>query len=136
MTVPSTNPKGYKLLMSDDKPMFIKINNLDEARNYLKSIGCDPKGIDIMAPKMITKIILVKDVIMQDAIIIKQDMLSIGGEVAIPRDAFTLKDSKADILIIGTIKQLYELVEKLDRHYTRIKKISKVLSDLLRNTPL
>ncbi|MCK4415647.1 MAG: hypothetical protein KAU84_00695, partial [Thermoplasmatales archaeon] len=58
-------------------------------------------------------------------------MLSIGGEVAIPKDAFELKEKRADILVMGTIKQLHDLVEKLNRHYPRIKDIAKELSVLL-----
>ncbi|MEM0493076.1 MAG: hypothetical protein QXS02_03870 [Candidatus Thermoplasmatota archaeon] len=122
--------------MSDNKPEFIEIKTLNEAYKNLEMIGCDPKGIEIMAPKMITKIILLKDVIIQDAIIIKQDMLSIGGEVALPREAFSLKDDKADIIIIGTIKQIYELIQKLNRHYTRIKKTAEAISQLMKDTTL
>ena len=58
-------------------------------------------------------------------------MLSIGGEVAIPKDAFKLKEESADILIMGTIKQFNELIKKLNRHYPRVKSISKELSLLL-----
>ena len=80
-----------------------------------------------MAPKAIFKAIKMKNIVLQDAIIIKQDMLSIGGEVAISKDAFKSQEEKADILIMGTLKQLNELVVKLDRHYPRINAISKEL---------
>ena len=58
-------------------------------------------------------------------------MLSIGGEVAVPKNTFELHEKTADILIIGTIKQLNELVVKLNRHYPRLKNIAKELSALL-----
>ena len=58
-------------------------------------------------------------------------MLSIGGEVAIPKDAFELKEKSSDILIMGTLKQLNELIAKLNRHYPRIKAVSKELSLIL-----
>ena len=117
--------------MSDHNSKFVDIVSLEDAKNEIQNIGSDPKSIDIMAPKAISKVIKVENVLLQDAIIIKQDMLSIGGEVAIPKDAFKLKDKCADILVIGTIKQLHELVEKLDRHYPRIKNIAKELLVLL-----
>ena len=84
-----------------------------------------------MAPKAISKVVKVKNVVLQDAIIIKQDMLSLGGEVAIPKEAFELKETRATILIMGTIKQLNELVEKLNRHYSRIQTIAQELSVLI-----
>jgi len=117
--------------MSDHNSKFIYIVSLEEAKNEIQKIGSDPKGIEIMAPKAISKVIRFEDIILQDAIIIKQDMLSIGGEVAIPKDAFELKEKRADILVMGTIKQLHDLVEKLNRHYPRIKNIAKELSVLL-----
>ncbi len=117
--------------MSDHNFRFIDIVSLEEAKNEIQKIGSDSKSIEIMAPKAISKVIKVENVVLQDAIIIKQDMLSIGGEVAIPKDAFELNEKRADILVMGTIKQLHDLVEKLNRHYPRIKDIAKELSVLL-----
>jgi dihydropteroate synthase len=119
--------------MTSHNLRFVNINSLQNAKDEIQKIGSDPKSINIMAPKAVSKVIKLENVILQDAIIIKQDMLSIGGEVAIPKEAFDLKDKSADILIIGTIKQLSELVEKLNRHYPRIRNISKELSVLLKD---
>ena len=119
--------------MTSHNLRFVSINSLQNAKEEIQKIGSDPKSINIMAPKAVSKVIKLENVILQDAIIIKQDMLSIGGEVAIPKEAFDLKDKSADILIIGTIKQLSELVEKLNRHYPRIRNISKELSVLLKD---
>ena len=114
--------------MSDYNPEIIDIKNLADAKKAISNIGSDPNSIDIMAPKAVTKVIKLKNIVLQDAIIIKQDMLSIGGEVAIPKDAFELKEKTVDILMMGTLKQLRELIEKLNRHYPRINSISKELS--------
>lgn len=110
---------------------LVNIKNLEDAKKEIEKIGCDPYSVDIMAPKMVLRIVKLKNIILQDAVIIKQDMLSIGGEVAVPKDTFKLSGKNADILIIGTLKQLRTLVEKLNRHYPRLKKISKDLSYFL-----
>lgn len=119
--------------MVPHNPKFVKISSLDDARKEIKKIGSDPKSIEIMAPKAVFKVIKLKKVILQDAIIIKQDMLSLGGEVAIPKDAFKLKERQATILLMGTIKQLQELVGKLERHYSRLKVISSEIAVLLKD---
>jgi dihydropteroate synthase len=72
-------------------------------------------------------------VLLQDAIIIKQDMLSLGGEVAVPMNTFELHDETGNILIMGTLKQLNELIGKLVRHYPRLKNIANELALLLRD---
>ena len=110
-------------------PSFVDVKTVQDAKKEIQKIGS--KSIEIMAPKAISKVIKFEDIVLQDAIIIKQDMLSIGGEVAIPKEAFELKEKRADILVMGTIKQLHDLVEKLNRHYPRIKDIAKELSVLL-----
>ena len=119
--------------MTEHNPIIVDVKTLDDARREIKKIGSDPLSIEIMAPKMITKVIKLENVVLQDAIIIKQDMLSIGGEVAVPKNTFELHEEKGDILVIGTIKQLNMLVEKLKRHYPRLKKISKELKFVLKD---
>ena len=118
--------------MSNHNISVVDIQTLNDASVKIQKIGSDPKSIEIMAPKAILKSIRMKNVVLQDAIIIKQDMLSLGGEVAIPKDAFELKEKSANILIMGTLQQLCDLVEKLNRHYPRIKVISKELLGTLR----
>lgn len=119
--------------MSTHTASIIDIQTLDDAKKIIHDIGSDPLSIDIMAPKAIFKIIKLQAVVLQDAIIIKQDMLSIGGEVAIPKDAFQLKEKPAEIIIMGTLKQHRELVEKLNRHYPRIKTIAQELALIVKD---
>jgi hypothetical protein len=59
-------------------------------------------------------------------------MLSIGGEVAVPKHTFELFKEKGNILIIGNLHQLKTLVEKLNRHYPRLKNIAKELDSILK----
>jgi len=108
-----------------------KINSLKEASKAIKEIGSDPASIPIMSPKMIHHVIQMDHILLQDAIILKQDMLSIGGEVIVPKKTFELHQEKATILVSGTIHQLSKLVKKLNRHYPRIKQIANELEQLV-----
>jgi dihydropteroate synthase len=113
--------------------MFIHISTLQEAKARIQEVGSDPKSIEIMAPKALLKVIKLTNIELQDAIIIKQDMLSLGGEVAVPKSTFSLQNQTASILIMGTITQLRELVQKLKRHYPRIHRIANELSLILQD---
>jgi dihydropteroate synthase len=119
--------------VSEHNPNIIDIKTLDDARREIQNIGSDPNSIEIMAPKAITRVIKLENVLLQDAIIIKQDMLSIGGEVAVPRDTFELHNETGDILVIGTIRQLQDLVGKLRMHYPRLKKIAEEMDFVLKD---
>lgn len=118
--------------MSKHNLHIIDVKTLQDAKEAIIDIGSDLQSIDIMAPKAISKVIKLENVILRDAIIIKQDMLSIGGEVAVPKNIFDLHNETGDILLIGTLKQLNELVVKLYRHYSRLKEIAKELRTLLK----
>jgi dihydropteroate synthase len=118
--------------MTSHHPTLRNVCSIADAEQEIKAIGSDQKSLAIMAPKMILKVIKLQHVVLQDAIIIKQDMLSVGGEVAIPRDAFELKQREADILVIGTLAHHQELVGKLKRHYPRIQKIAEELAVFLK----
>lgn len=119
--------------MDDCKAEFVVVDTLEDARKIIVDIGSDSKSIDIMAPKAIHRCIFLYDVAVQDAVIIKQDMLSVGGEVAIPKDAFYLGKKPVKILVMGTVHQLYLLVKKLSRHYPRIQRISQEIDMILKD---
>ena len=119
--------------MTNYNPHILDVITIQDAKREIQKIGSDPKSIGIMAPKAVSKVIKLENILLQDAIIIKQDMLSIGGEVAVPKHTFELHNKTGDILIIGTIKQLHDLVDKLDRHYQRLKNIAKELSNVLKD---
>ena len=110
---------------------FRSIKSLTDASEAIHEIGSDPYSIPIMSPKMVHRVVQIDNVILQDAIIIKQDMLSIGGEVAVPKNTFELHGESATILVSGTIQQHLVLITKLKRHYTRIQKIAEELQLLI-----
>jgi dihydropteroate synthase len=118
-------------IVSKHKPTILNIQSKKDAEEAIENIQSDPESIVIMAPKMIHCVIKLENVNLQDAIIIKQDMLSIGGEVAVPKHTFQLTGELASILVIGTYKQLQLLVQKLNRHYPRIKALARELDEIL-----
>jgi dihydropteroate synthase len=117
--------------MTQYNTRLITVKTLEDAKKEIQKIGSDPQSIDIMAPKAISRVIKIENVRLQDAVIIKQDMLSVGGDVAVPKETFQLYDKTGDILIMGSLKQLIDLVEKLERHYPRLRKIAQEIHNVL-----
>ena len=93
----------------------IKIKNLEEAVALFKQIGVDPYGIDAMASKTININILIEDQPCKIANIIKQEMLSVGGDAAVVRGSVSCSVPASDILIMGTLKQILALVRKIEK---------------------
>lgn len=64
--------------------------------------------------------------------IVKQEMLSRGGEVAVVNTFGKFEDKKTDIIIMGTLAQYVRLIRKLRRQlYSDCLEIAQSLEDLL-----
>ena len=116
-----------------------KLSNSVDAKKILISLGVDSGGINILASKMQQHIFYIKDLHVGAANILKQDALSVGADLAVPRGTVIAKTPHVDCILIATGKQLEilskkelaqpfglkELAAKL-KQFTKIKKPSHV----------
>lgn len=77
------------------------------------SCGVDPASIPYMEPKLHHRNLLVQGVRLYAANILKQSMLSLGGDVAVHRGAISGRVEVSDCLIMGDLRHYRLLVEKL-----------------------
>jgi len=91
---------------------IVDIRNREEAVEILKRIDVDPYGIGAMAPKAVNINILLKEQPCKIANILKQEMLSLGGDAAVARGSVACSVKTTDVLIMGTIKQIITLAGK------------------------
>lgn len=112
-------------------PRVLTIHNIEEAREALKKIGVDPGGIEIMASKAIHRLVKLEDVDVRAANILKQEMLSRGGEVAISKEVYFFKKDKTDLILMGTEKQFEELYPKLLKQPFGLPGIASEIKEVL-----
>jgi dihydropteroate synthase len=96
-------------------------------------MGVDPAGISIMEAKGSHLLIRLDDLDIRAALILKQDMLSVGGDAALRREAAGLKVTSTPVLLMGTQRQLGRLIEKLANQPFGLTKLAEPLTALLRN---
>jgi hypothetical protein len=114
------------------KPIILKIKNLTEAETELAKIDVHPVGVQIMALKAVYRLVKFEEVDPKTANIVKQEMLSRGGEVAVAGTVGKFQDKKTDIIIMGTLAQYVRLVSKLRKQsYGDCLEIAQGLEDLL-----
>jgi len=107
-------------------------NHMDLLRAYQK-IGCDPAGIQIMLNKAHIYPLLVKDVKSPAANILKQQMLSLGGEAVVPRWVVNNQQPAGDVLLLGTLKEYKILSQKLSKQPWGLPAFGKKLAELVAN---
>lgn len=112
---------------------IIEIKNLEEAAAVFRKIGVDPYGIGAMAQKTININIMLAKQSCKIANIIKQEMLSIGGDAAVARGSVSCSVPASDVLIMGTVKQISSLAAKIEKQPFGLNVISKDMLEILKN---
>ena len=115
---------------------IVKINNQIEAIEILKKIGVDPYGVKSMAPKTRQVNILLTGRQCKVANILKQEMLSLGADAAVARGSVSCSIEGTDVLLMGTLKQLLALPERLKKQPFGLRALARELEILLANIEL
>jgi len=89
-----------------------KLSNDINVRNYLQKLGVDGGGLNILASKAKINLIAIKNMHVGAANILKQDALSIGADLAVPRGTVIAKEPRVDCLLIASTKALEILARK------------------------
>ncbi|MHB8894211.1 MAG: dihydropteroate synthase [Candidatus Geothermincolia bacterium] len=112
-------------------PRLMRVEGEADARRLLRELGTDDAGAVIMSRKMVHAAIIVENVQARAANVIKQVMLSKGGECATPRDTLLKSDEPVSIIMIGTSKQLSAAVKNLSVQPFGLKALSIELKALM-----
>ncbi len=89
-----------------------KLSNDIDIKRYLQELGVDSSGVNILSSKASIHIISIKDLHVGGANILKQDALSIGADLAVPRGTVIASTKRVDCILIATQKQLQLLSKK------------------------
>jgi len=112
---------------------YLTITSEREAVSLMEAIGVDPYGVTAMVPKLFAHVLYVDGLACKVANILKQEMLSIGGDVAVARDTVACTVEKTDALIMGSEKQMFLLAEKLARQPFGLNEIGRDIVESIRH---
>ncbi len=110
---------------------WVTLDNLVEAKRALTQIGSDSRGIGLMAGKGLGRGIKLEQVPLRIAHILKQEMLSVGGDAAVHRDVITNSVDATDIMLLGTVRQLEHLASKVLAQPFGLNTIGHALKSLI-----
>ncbi len=109
----------------------ISFLNREDALQELIHLGADPAGCQLMAPKGVHRVLKIYDLDIRQANIIKQEMLSKGGEAAVEKGVADCTGNGTHIIMMATLKQ-YELVcRKLKMQPFGLKDLSQQILEAL-----
>ncbi|ADG81098.1 dihydropteroate synthase [Thermincola potens] len=111
----------------------IDINDSEKATKEISAIGPDEFGLKWMKPKAVHRTLKIEGIRTAVANIIKQEMLSKGGEVVLPRQAGNNTVDTCDILLMGTVRQFADLTAKLKMQPFGMAQLAEEISVVLKN---
>ncbi len=100
----------------DRTPYIIETSSASDASALMAEIGVAAEGIDIMAPAVPGQLARVDGLEPHEAVILKQEALALGGDAALPTDAYHLQGESCNALVMATDAQLTGLGERLALH--------------------
>lgn len=112
---------------------ILQVLDKSDLLRIFSDIKVDAYGVEIMQPKADNFLIKINSVSSIAANILKQEMLSLGGDAAVSRDVLTGKVKNTDCLLIGNLCQFNRLNEKLNIQPFGLSRLAKELSDGIDN---
>jgi phosphoribosylglycinamide formyltransferase-1 len=97
----------------------------------MKRIGVSENIYDGLLQKMSSFVISVKDLTPREAMIMKQELLAIGGDCAVPRECILNSLVPVNVLVIGTQKQLTRLSKVLENQAWNLPEIGRKIESLM-----
>ncbi len=99
--------------MGSFNPRVVRLETVAALRSEMEKIGSDPRGVEIMVPKGLFLTIKIENVKYAAASIVKQEMLSKGGEAALGESIYFGGERRTDMLLMGTRRHYRRLLAKL-----------------------
>lgn len=110
---------------------ILAIDNIESAKSTMVGIGVTARGQEIMAEKMVFRVVRLRDIDTRAANILKQTMLSNGGEAAVSAATVNLSAEKTDVILAGTLKTLRLAAKRLEEQPWGLKSVAIKLCEIL-----
>ena len=110
----------------------LHITNANEAIQQIKKVGVDPTGLKLMEGKTLHFNLKVEGIEPRTANLLKQEMLSLGGDVAVDGRGLDCSTKQTDALLMGTQIHFEKLILKLDQ-YPDLNPLGQSVKETLKN---
>lgn len=92
---------------------IVRAQTLQSAEKAIRAIGVSEDCVRIMREKAVFRLIKLRGVRNAVANILKQEMLSCGGDATVSQWTVNCSRPKTDVLLMGTAKQLSRVIVKM-----------------------
>ncbi|MDP3044312.1 MAG: dihydropteroate synthase, partial [Bacillota bacterium] len=119
--------------MGANRIWVIDVTNREQALREIQRVGADAAGGRLMAPKAVHRVVKITGLRPVQANIIKQEMLARGGDAAVGRGTINMSVDETDVLLLGTVKQLFGCTAKMRMQPFGLPKLADRIEAVLKN---
>ncbi len=112
---------------------LIDLHTAADAASLMRRIGTDTHGVSLMKNKMVHYSFRVGPLPPAAANIIKQEMLSVGGEAAVTRGVINCSAKESDAILSATRKQFHKFCRKLRAQPFSLARMADRIESALRH---
>ncbi len=112
-------------LLHFDKP--------NEAIHEMQRIGVDPIGIESMREKIFHLNLKIEEVDCRLATLLKQEMVELGGDIAMDERIIDCSESTSDVILMGTQNQIKALTDRLENRFNGLQGVAVRIRECLNN---
>jgi dihydropteroate synthase len=110
----------------------LHITNAKEAIQQIKKVGVDPVGTKLMEGKTLHFNLKIEGIEPRTANLLKQEMLSLGGDVAVDGRVLDCSAKQTDALLMGTQKHFGKLITKIEQ-YPELQYLGQSIKETIKN---
>lgn len=120
-------------VQSNDNVILLDIENEKESEIAIEQVGVQSAIRKSLSRKSVILNFLIQDMKPPAALIIKQEMLALGGDAAYHHNTIDFGIDSTDVLVMGTLLQIRRLVKKLSSmSYFGLGKIAASMTSILK----
>ncbi len=112
---------------------FLQFAELNEAIHEMQRIGVDPIGIDSMREKVFHLNLEIEGIDCRLANSLKQEMILLGGDVAMDKRAIDCSVATSDLILMGTPNQIKALIDRLEDRFNGLQGVAIRIRECLEN---
>ena len=116
------------------EPLISYLPESDNILSVMRRIGVSEESFENFFEKMGSMAMLIKDITPREAMIIKQEILALGGDCACPKECILNSLVPVNVVLIGNKKQTKKLIRVLEKQVFNLPKVAEELFKII-NTP-
>ncbi len=105
----------------------------DEAIQEMQRIGVDPIGIESMREKIFHLNLKIEGIDCRLANVLKQEMVLLGGDVAMDKRIIDCSIAASDLILMGTQNQIKALIDRLEDRFNGFQGVAVRIRECLKN---